>query len=45
MITLLKLRWINVFKAPDVPKKVVAEEKVDKAVPKKPEVPPAKGTH
>lgn len=32
----------NIFKVPEVPKEVVPEKKV--AVPKKPEVPPAKGT-
>lgn len=35
----------NIFKAPEVPKKIVPEEKVREAVPKKPEVPPAKGIH
>lgn len=34
----------NIFKVPEVPKKVVPEEKVTVAVPKKPEPPPAKGT-
>ena len=33
----------TIFKAPEVPKKIVPEEKVHEAVPKKPEVPPAKG--
>lgn len=38
-----KIRQINIFKAPEVPKKIVPEEKVREVVPKKPEVPPAKG--
>ncbi|KAB1279191.1 Titin [Camelus dromedarius] len=32
----------NIFKVPEVPKEVVPEKKVPVAVPKKPEVPPAK---
>lgn len=40
----LKLKQPNIFKAPEAPKKVVPEEKVHEAVPKKPEVPPVKGT-
>lgn len=32
------------FKVPEVPKEVVPEKKVPPVVPKKPEVPPAKGT-
>lgn len=32
------------FKVPEVPKEVIPEKKVPRVVPKKPEVPPAKGT-
>lgn len=40
-----KLNHTNIFKVPEVPKKVVLEEKVTVAVPKKPEPPSlAKGT-
>lgn len=42
---ILKIKQSNIFKAPEVPKKIVPEEKVHEAVPKKPEIPPAKGTH
>lgn len=45
MMKFLKIKQSNIFKAPEVPKKIVPEEKVHEAVPKKPEVPPAKGTH
>lgn len=41
----LKIKQSNIFKAPEVPKKIVPEEKVHEAVPKKPEVPPVKGIH
>lgn len=41
----LKIKQTNIFKAPEAPKKIVPEEKVREAVPKKPEVPPAKGRH
>lgn len=45
ILTILKIRQVNIFKAPEVPKKITPEEKVHEAVPKKPEVPPPKGTH
>lgn len=43
MMHFLKIKRTHIFKAPEVPKKIVPEEKVREAVPKKPEVPPAKG--
>lgn len=45
MMQFLKIKQTHIFKAPEVPKKIVPEEKVREAVPKKPEVPPAKGIH
>lgn len=44
-MTFLKIKQSNIFKVPEIPKKIVPEEKVHEVVPKKPEVPPAKGTH
>ena len=44
-MTFLKIKQSNIFKAPEVPKKIVPEEKVHEAVPKKPEMPPAKGIY
>ena len=45
IMTFLKIKQSNIFKAPEVPKKIVPEEKVHEAVPKKPEMPPAKGIY
>ena len=45
IMTFLKIKQSNIFKAPEVPKKIVPEEKVHEAVPKKPDMPPAKGIY
>lgn len=45
MMQFLKIKQTHIFKAPEVPKKIVPKEKVHEAVPKKPEAPPIKGIH
>lgn len=35
---------INIFKAPEVPKEIITEQKVSVPVPEEPEAPPVQGT-